>query len=61
MEGKRKKKENPVEVNVYEEWARKTKSKTQKVTLASLLRDKGNMLCCYVLTISSSDLDQTVP
>lgn len=30
MEGKRKKKENPVEVNVYEEWARKTKPKLRK-------------------------------
>lgn len=36
-EGKREKKENPVEINVYEEWDRKARTQTKKATLAFLL------------------------
>lgn len=52
MEGKREKEENPIEVNTYKEWDdRKARTKTQKVTLASLLSDTGNMLQFCVFTV----------
>lgn len=64
MEGKREKKENPMEVNTYKEWDRKARTKTQKVVqpvfceIREICHDAQKDRC---LVVSSGDLDQIVP